>query len=328
MELKWVKDFLALSALGNFRIAAQQRSVSQPAFSRRIQALEAWIGAPLFDRVRQPSQLTQAGRLFLPRAREIAELADTAKQDVRTLILEDKERMRFSTISSLAQTFLPSWLKGLQSFIDADQFVVKTEYATIADYFSALEDSSVDFFVCYEDPNNRLQVNDSVFQSFKLAKETLVPVISPDDQGAPRWWLPDRPSEPIPCLHTLTKGSPSPVRQHMKSKYGHLTFKSVYESSISQTLKAMAIEGFGLAWVPSAYVSGDLAAGRLVRAAEPADDIVVDIVIYRWAKTTEPRVEKLWQVLMRQERQQSGQMGSDRNKAAPSPCRPAPDSYL
>ncbi len=325
MELKWVKDFLALSAVGNFRIAAQQRSVSQPAFSRRIQALEAWIGAPLFDRVRQPSQLTQAGRLFLPRAREIAELADTAKQDVRTLILEDKERMRFSTISSLAQTFLPSWLKNLQTFIVADQFVVKTEYATIADYFSALEDNSVDFFICYEDPDNRLQMNDSVFQSLKLANETLVPVISPDDQGRPRWWLPDCPSEPIPCLHTLTKGSPSPVRYHMKSKYGHLTFKSVYESSISPTLKAMAIEGFGLAWVPSAYVAGDLAAGRLVRAAEQADDIVVDIVIYRCAKTTEPRVEKLWQVLMRQK---TGQMVSDQNSVEQSQCRPAPDSYL
>lgn len=310
MELKWVKDFLALSAVGNFRLAAQQRSVSQPAFSRRIQALEAWIGAPLFDRARQPSQLTPAGRLFLPRAREITELADTAKQDVRTLVLEDKERMRFSTTSSLAQTFMPSWLKSLQSSIVADQFVVKTEYGTIVDYFSALEDNSVDFLICYEDPNNRVQLNDSVFQSLKLANETLVPVISPDDQGAPRWWLPDRPSDPIPCLHTLTKGSASPVRYHMKSKYGHLTFKSVYESSISPTLKAMAVEGFGLAWVPSAFVADDLAAGRLVRAAEQADDIVVDIVIYRCAQTTEPRVEKLWKVLMQQE---NGQVVGDQN---------------
>jgi DNA-binding transcriptional LysR family regulator len=86
----------------------------------------------------------------------------------------------------------------------------------------------------------------------------------------------------------------------MKSKYSHLTFKTVYESSIAPTLKAMAIEGFGLAWVPSAYVAGDLAAGRLVRAADPVDDIVVEIKIYRCAKTAEPRVDKFWQVLMQQ----------------------------
>lgn len=42
MEIKWLKDFLVLNNTGNFRIAAEQRCVLQPAFSRRIQALEAW----------------------------------------------------------------------------------------------------------------------------------------------------------------------------------------------------------------------------------------------------------------------------------------------
>lgn len=306
MELKWVKDFLALNGVGNFRIAAQQRSVSQPAFSRRIQALETWIEATLIDRTGQPSQLTEAGRLFLPVARRIVDLAEAAKEDVQTLTMEDKERIRFSTLSTLAQIFLPSWLKSLQPFIAADQFVVKTEYGRIADYFAAVEENAVDFFICYEDPKNKFFNSKSAFASLKLGEEVLVPVISPDDNGAPRWWLPDRPTGQIPCLHTLTRHSPSPVRYHMKNKYGHLTFRSVYESSIAPTLKAMAIEGFGLAWIPSADVAVDLAAGRLVRAAEPADDIVVDIKIYRYSKNNEPRVEKFWQVLLQQMACQSG----------------------
>lgn len=139
MEIKWLKDFLVLCSEGNFRIAARQRNVSQPAFSRRIQALEAWIGAPLIDRSCQPSQLTEVGRLFLPVAQRITDLAEAAKEDVLALTLEDKERIRFSTLSSLAQVFLPSWLKSLQPFIAADQFVVKTEYDTTADYFAAVE---------------------------------------------------------------------------------------------------------------------------------------------------------------------------------------------
>lgn len=300
MELKWVKDFLALNRVGTFRMAAQQRSVSQPAFSRRIQALEAWIEATLIDRTGQPSQLTEAGRLFLPVAQRIADLAEAVKEDVQTLTMEDKERIRFSTLSTLAQIFLPSWLKSLQPFIAADQFVVKTEYGAIADYFAAVEDSSVDFFICYEDPNNKFFNRKSVFSSLKLGEETLVPVISPDDNGAPRWWLPDRPTGIIPCLHTLTEHSPSPVRYHMKNKYAHLNFRSIYESSIAPTLKAMAIEGFGLAWIPSAEVEADLATGRLVRAGEPADNINVEIKIYRSLKNNEPRVEKFWQALLQQ----------------------------
>lgn len=136
----------------------------------------------------------------------------------------------------------------------------------------------------------------------KLGEETLVPVISPDDKGAARWWLPDRPTGPIPCLHTLTPHSPSPVGHHMKNKYSHLTFRSVYETSIAPTLKEMAIQGFGLAWIPSAHIAADLAAGRLVRAAEPADDIVVEIKIYRSSKNNEPRVEKFWEVLQQHQK--------------------------
>jgi DNA-binding transcriptional LysR family regulator len=300
MELKWLKDFLALSALGNFRMAAQQRSVSQPAFSRRIQAIEAWIGTTLIDRSGQPSQLTEAGRVFLPVAQRIVDLAEAGKEDVQTLVREDKEKIRFSTLTTLAHVFMPSWLKSLQPYIVADQFIVRTEYDTVADYFAAVQDNSVDFFICYEDPRNRLFNNDSVFASLKLGEATLVPVISPDDKGAPRWWLPDSPTGPIPCLHTLVENSPSPVRYHMASKYSHLTFKSVYESSSAPTLKAMAIEGFGLAWIPSAYVAADLALGRLVRAADPVDDLFVEINIYRSTKHDKLRVERFWQVLVQQ----------------------------
>lgn len=302
MELKWLKDFLALSEVGNFRVAAQQRYVSQPAFSRRIQSLEAWIETPLIDRASNPSQLTQAGKLFHPIAQEIVDLAEAGKEAVQTLIQEDKERMRFATLGTLAQVFMPAWLKSLQPFIETNQFVVKTEYSTVASYFAALEDGSVDFFVCYEDPQIGLLDDRELFASLKLGTEVLIPVVCPNDQGGATWWLPDRPKGPIPCLHTLSKQSPWPIRHHMETKYSDLTFRSVYDSSSGTTLKAMAVEAFGLAWFPSTHVAEDLANGRLVRAAEQADDIMVDIKIYRCCKSNEPRVEKFWQALMRQSR--------------------------
>ena len=305
MELKWLKDFLALCEVGNFRVAAQQRYVSQPAFSRRIQSLEAWIEAPLINRSGKPSQLTQAGKLFYPIAQEIVDLADAGKEAVQTLIQEDKERMRFATLGTLAHIFMPIWLKSLQPFIEASQFVFKTEYNTVASYFAALEDGSFDFFVCYEDPKNGFQDGSEIFTSLTLGTEALVPVVCPNDKGEAIWWLPDCPEGPIPCLHTLSKQSPWPIRHHMETKYSDLTFRSVYESSGGTTLKAMALEGFGLAWIPITHVAEDLASGRLVRAAAQADDIIVDIKIYRCAKSDEPRVEKFWQALLKHNGQRS-----------------------
>jgi len=88
----------------------------------------------------------------------------------------------------------------------------------------------------------------------------------------------------------------------MEEKYDHRVFKSIYESSIAPTLKAMAIEGFGLAWIPQAHILGDLASGKLVRAGEAADEILVDITIYRSLKYNEPRVEKFWRALLIQQK--------------------------
>lgn len=301
MEIKWLKDFLALSSEGNFRRAAEQRNVSQPAFSRRIQALEVWLGAPLIDRSCQPSHLTEAGKLFLPVAQKIVDLAETTRAEVQTQILEENTRIHFSTLGTLSQIFLPGWLKSLQPFIDANQFVVKTEYETLADYFFALEDNSVDFFISYQDPKAELPRDAEIFASLTLGAESLVPVASPNRDGTPRWWLADRPKQPIPCLHTLSDHSPWPIKNHIESRYSDLTFKSVYDSSIGTTLKEMAIEGFGLAWIPLTLVSDDLTNGRLVRAAGPSDDIHVDIKIYRCLKYSEPRVEKFWNILLQQE---------------------------
>ena len=50
MDLDWLKDFLALAELKSFSRAADARNVTQPAFSRRVRALEEWVGTRLFSR--------------------------------------------------------------------------------------------------------------------------------------------------------------------------------------------------------------------------------------------------------------------------------------
>ena len=44
VETDWLHDFLVFAELESFSRAAEHRGIKQPAFSRRIRALEAWIG--------------------------------------------------------------------------------------------------------------------------------------------------------------------------------------------------------------------------------------------------------------------------------------------
>ena len=70
METKWLEDFVSLAETRSFSRSAQLRHVTQPAFSRHIRSLEEWVGVDLVDRGAHPAELTDAGRKFLPLARE------------------------------------------------------------------------------------------------------------------------------------------------------------------------------------------------------------------------------------------------------------------
>ena len=68
MELNWLEDFLALAEHRNFSRAAEARHVTQPAFSRRIRALEIWVGTPLVVRSPQGAVLNAAGEYLREQA--------------------------------------------------------------------------------------------------------------------------------------------------------------------------------------------------------------------------------------------------------------------
>ena len=275
--------------------------MSQPAFSRRIKTLENWIGAKLIDRSVQPVEITNAGESFRPFALEIVHLAYQSRNNIYTQISSDVGKIRFSTVSTLAQFFVPTWLKKLRPLVETESLSVRTDFDGVSDYLDALENGSVDFFVCYEDPTKTIVNYTEKFGSLLLGTESLVPVTTADSTGKPNWWLPScDPGTSIPLLHTHAKPSLWPVSHLLENRFGDLNFVPVYESSIATAVRAMVIEGYGVAWIPKSIVADDLEKGRLVRAADEIDDIPLDIKIYRYEPNSEPGTERFWDVLLQE----------------------------
>jgi DNA-binding transcriptional LysR family regulator len=260
----------------------------------------------LIDRSAQPVKLTGAGEIFKPLALEIVQLTYQSRNDIKTQIRAGEGAIRFSTLSTLAQFFMPGWLKNLQSSIDTESFSVRTDFCSVDDYLDALEKGIVDFFVCYEDPSGVIVNYTEKFESLLLGRDSLVPVVSPDSEGKPGYWLPSlTPGSSVRYLHTNSRPSLAPISHHVNSHYSDLDFVPVYET-IYTAIRAMVIEGYGLAWIPKSIVVDDLANGCLLRAAEESDDILLDIKIYRYEKKAEPRAEKFWQILLQQNEQLTG----------------------
>ncbi|WP_328610333.1 LysR family transcriptional regulator [Amycolatopsis sp. NBC_00345] len=78
LDLRLVRYFAVVAEHLNFGRAAAALHVAQPALSRQIQRLEHQLGARLFDRTPQGSRLTDAGRVFLPRAHDLLHTAREA----------------------------------------------------------------------------------------------------------------------------------------------------------------------------------------------------------------------------------------------------------
>ncbi len=83
MEFHQLRYFVAAAETSSISRAAEREHVSQPAISRQIALLETQLGVALFDRVRKRIQLTDAGRAFLPKAKQILCDAATSVQQIR-----------------------------------------------------------------------------------------------------------------------------------------------------------------------------------------------------------------------------------------------------
>ncbi len=114
MSTQQIKNFLVLCETLNFRKAAEQINIVQPALSRQIQLLESEMGAMLFNRSTGTVTLTEAGIFFQKEAQRI--LLDLNKTIIRTAQVHKGEagEVRITHSSSAMNTVVPSFLVSVK----------------------------------------------------------------------------------------------------------------------------------------------------------------------------------------------------------------------
>ncbi|HEY0535026.1 MAG TPA: LysR family transcriptional regulator [Actinoplanes sp.] len=84
VDLRLIRYFTVVAEHGNFHRAAAALRTAQPSLSRQIQQLEKVLGVRLFERTRQGSHLTAAGKAFLPEALSLLGAAQRAANRARS----------------------------------------------------------------------------------------------------------------------------------------------------------------------------------------------------------------------------------------------------
>jgi LysR family transcriptional regulator, hypochlorite-specific transcription factor HypT len=301
METKWLEDFVSLAETRSFSRSAQLRHVTQPAFSRRIQALEAWAGIDLVDRSSYPTRLTPAGETLREQALEILGQLQAARNMMRGHRVAGQDTIEFAVPHTLAFTFFPHWLVDLREHFGALRS--RLTALNVHDAALRLSEGGCDLLIAYHHASQPLQLSPDRYEMLTLGSETLAPYARPNPNGAPRYALPGRHGERVPFLaygagaymarlvETLLRDNPPEAK-----------LETVYETDMAEGLRAMALEGHGVAFLPSSAVKKDLRAKRLVSAtAEPGLELTMEVRIYRErpgaARHLKPAAEALWQFL-------------------------------
>lgn len=158
---------LAAIRAGSFTAAADELGLTHGAVSRRIQAVERWLGTPLFERHARGVRATPAGQRF---AREVEQALATISQSAEHWRpRRELETVRISVVPSFAKLWLLPRVRALQGTPPEVRIELSIEHR-----LASLEGREVDLAIRYGAgawPGLRTHL---------LMRETLFPVAAPD----------------------------------------------------------------------------------------------------------------------------------------------------
>lgn len=292
MDIVWLEDFLALAMERNFSRAAENRNLSQPAFSRRIKGLEEWVGARLIDRDTHRIALTEAGVAFQGVAEDVLRRLALGRDEAREISGEQTEMIRFVATQSLAVTFFPAWLKELGEKGSLGPI------SLIADAMVACEnlllDGDADFLLCHAHPAAKNRLEETHFRWVRLGEDELIPISAPEN-GAPKFALSRDATARLPFLaFDERSGLWHILKASILSESTLAGFRTVFRSHLASALLNMARNGMGVTWTPLSLCRDDLDAGRLVRAGGDEWSVPLEIRLFRPRSRRNAAVEELW----------------------------------
>lgn len=293
IDYKWLEDFIALARERSFSKAALTRHVTQPQFSRRIRALELWLGADVVNRANVPLCLTDAGEQLLPMARNtVAALADVQARIRSTQ--RGGDWVVLATGRTLSRTWVPLWVQSLRRVMGA-QIKLRLLTGSINDAVVALQQGHADFMLSYSHPRLQLSLDSSAFDSVTVGQEELVAVSAPSAPGVAMHQLPGSAKSPVPvlryapglALHLILQDA---LAREQRALYLH----DVMQSDFAESLHEQALNGQGLAWLPRALVQADLQSGRLVLADPSAAPTRFDVQLFHPRQSRNALAQAVW----------------------------------
>lgn len=280
MDVAWLESFLALLEHQSFTRAADAQHISQPAFSRRIRALELWFGEELVDRSTFPVALTAAGVSVRAGAMKTVGELTALREEFRGRQRSPRNAVRVVATHTLATTFFAPW------WTKCDGGPVVLLPTNTLNGYDALLHGGCDLLLAYADRGTPVSMLGPDAEWLVVGRDELAPYRAIDAT----FDLPGTAAAPVP---TVTHGVGSflgRVTERIVVATPTLHLEPVMQSDLTATLAAMVTTGFGVGWLPES-----LAGQGVSQIGDASLTAELEIRLYRLrGGAASPAVDAVW----------------------------------
>ena len=290
MRLEWIDDILAVLDSGSLARAADKRSLTQSAFTRRVRLIEDSIGAELFDRRRKPVTLIPGVEALAPELRDLSLRLRNLRYRLRTATSQTGGASSFACQHAITTTVSPLIVRALTLDRDAS---VRVRSCNQDECMMLLLSGEVDFVVMYTLPGEQTAHFARAFEDMILGNDPLIPVCAPTLRDVAR-------SHQIPAI-----SYPSDVflgqvfdRNIAPQLGAEVNIVTKAETALTLAAYEFALGGIGVAWLPRSLVTDSIALGQLISLEDDLPVQALEIRAFRLSEGQNPQSDEIWGTIL------------------------------
>jgi DNA-binding transcriptional LysR family regulator len=252
-RIRAMQVFTEVADRGSLTEAGYALDMSRAMVSRYLESLETWLGARLLHRTTRRVSLTDAGAEALQRCRQVLELTHDVQAAAGARSTAPSGKLRITTSASFAQAHLGAAVSDfLKQHPQTQVELIALERAV------NLVDERIDLAVRISS-----QLDDTLVAR-RIATCHSVVCAAPDYLTA--HGTPKAPGQ-LRTQHCITHAHVGRAEWRLQrdGQTVKVPVRGPLQSNEVAVMRQAALEGLGIALLPTYFISDDLAQGRLVR---------------------------------------------------------------
>ncbi len=248
-----MRVFSSVARYGSYSAAAKKLSISKAMASKHVQSLEQQLGVRLFNRTTRKLNLTEVGRIYVDKVDAVLSEIDEAESTISELNSEPRGKLKIKAQPSFGAFHLSRALSGYMK-----KYPEVTTELELSNRMPDLVEDGVDLAFHVG------ELDDSTFVARKVASSRRVVCASPDylkQHGKPN--TPEELSE-----HNCLVYSPRTPLVDWDFINQKVRISGDIQCNDGDALRVAAIQGCGIAQLPTYIVGMDIQSGRLCALLE------------------------------------------------------------